>query len=173
MFQGWENVYYLMGPAAVGLIGLMFIGVTLTNNFNAEKAERGQRLFMTPTVMQLAITFLISALALAPKLSPEAHRWTMGAVGVWGLIYTTPSALKLTREREVVSHWSDMWFYGLLPVAIYLVLTLAITVWTLPQDVACRLTALSLLAILMLSVRNAWDLVTWIAPRRNKPETSA
>ncbi len=94
-------------------------------------------------------------------------------VGAWGLIYTTPSALKLTREREVVSHWSDMWFYGLLPVAIYLVLTLAITVWTLPQDVACRLTALSLLAILMLSVRNAWDLVTWIAPRRNKPETSA
>ena len=167
MFQGWENFYYLTGASAAGLIGLLFVAVSLTNNFNAENAERGQRLFMTPTVMQLAIAFLISALALAPKLSPEAHRFTMGAVGAWGLIYTAPGALKLSRE-DVSAHWTDMWFYGLAPVVIYLGLETAIVVWSLPQDLACRLLALSLLALLMLSIRNAWDLVTWIAPRRDK-----
>jgi hypothetical protein len=84
MFQGWENVYYLMGPAAVGLIGLMFIAVTLTNNFNAEKAERGRRLFITPTVMQLAITVLVSSLALAPssrrkRIVEPSGWWALGA----------------------------------------------------------------------------------------------
>jgi hypothetical protein len=28
---------------------------------------------------------------------------------------------------------------------------------------------LSLLVILMLAIRNAWDLVTWLAPRSNAP----
>ena len=168
MFQGWENFYYLTGAAAAGLIGLLFVAVSLTNNFNAEKAERGQRLFMTPTVMQLAIAFLISALALAPKLPPEAHRWIMGAVAGWGLIYTALGARQLAGEKDATAHWTDVWFYGFVPVGVYLALEFVIVDWLLPQDLACRLLALSLLALLMLSVRNAWDLVTWIAPRREK-----
>src|SRR5579875_2894441 len=122
MFQGWENFYYLTGAAAAGLIGLLFIVITLSNNFNPQKAERGQRLFMTPTVMQLTLAFLISALTLAPKLAPRAHCWAIAVVAGWGLLYTGPGAYQLVRDREARAHWTDMWFYGLAPVAVYLAL---------------------------------------------------
>ena len=167
MFHGWENFYYLMGSAAAGLIGLMFVAVSLTRNFDPEKAERGQRLFMTPTVMQFALILAIAGLALAPKLTPQMHRFAMGAVAAWGLAYTAPSAWRLVREQDAAAHWTDFWFYGFAPVAIYIVFETAIIDWLLPQDLACNLMALSLLALLMASIRNAWDLVTWIAPRRN------
>jgi hypothetical protein len=174
MFQGWENFYYLMGSAAAALIGLMFIAVSLTHNFNAEKAERGQRLFMTPTVMQFAIILAIAGMALAPKLTPTAHRWAMGALAGWGLAYTAPGTWRLAMDKNSGAHWTDFWFYGFAPVAIYVVFETAIVDWLLPRDLACNLLALSLLALLMTSIRNAWDLVTWIAPRRNtSPEASA
>ena len=169
MFQGWENFYYLMGSAAAGLIGLMFVAISLTRNSDPDKAERGQRLFMTPTVMQLAITLTIAGVALAPKLTPEAHRWIMGAIAGWGLIYTAPSAFRLGSDKDASAHWSDFWFYGAGPVSIYLLLEIAIADWALPHDLSCNLMALSLLALLMLSIRNAWDLVTWMAPRRGGP----
>ena len=172
MFQGWENFYYLMGSAAAGLIGLMFVAVSLTHSFSTEKAERGQRLFMTPTVMQFVITFTVAAVALAPKLSPEAHRWAAGAVVTWGLLYTAPGAFRLGSDKDAGAHWSDFWFYGAAPMAVYLLLEVALADWMLPRDLACNMMALGLLALLMISVRNAWDLVTWIAPRREKrPDT--
>jgi len=168
MFQGWENFYYLMGSAAAALMGLMFLAVSLSNSFDPDKAARGQRLFMTPTVMQFAITLAIAGLALAPKLTPEAHRWAMGLAAAWGLAYTIPSAVRLATSDNT-SHWSDFWFYGAAPVAIYGLFEAAIGDWLLPHDLSCDLLALCLLALLMLSIRNAWDLVTWMAPRRAKP----
>jgi hypothetical protein len=173
MFQGWENFYYLMGSAAATLIGLMFIAVSLTHNFDTQKAERGQRLFMTPTVMQLAIVLAIAGLALAPRLTPEAHRWAMGAVAAWGILYTAPGTVRLATDKDAVAHWSDFWFYGFAPMTIYLVFAAAVADWLIPQALACNLMALSLLALLMISIRNAWDLVTWIAPRRKAPPESA
>ena len=173
MFQGWENFYYLMGSAAAGLIGLMFVAVSLTRNFDPERAERGQRLFMTPTVMQFAIILLIAGMALAPKLTPQAHRFAIGAVAACGLIYTAPSAWLMVREPNAATHWTDLWFYGVLPLAVYTVLLTVAADGLLPLGLACNLMALGLLALLMLSIRNAWDLVTWIAPRREKSEASA
>ena len=169
MFQGWENFYYLMGSAAAGLVGLMFVAVSLTRNFDAEKAERGQRLFMTPTVLQFAIVLTIAGVALAPKLDPQAHRWAMGAVAAWGLLYTAPSAFRLATDKDATAHWSDFWLYGFAPLVIYSVFMVAVAAWLLPQSLACNLMALSLLALLLTSIRNAWDLVTWIAPRRKEP----
>lgn len=171
MFQGWENFYYLMGSAAAALMGLMFLAVSLSSSYDPDKTATGQRLFMTPTVMQFALTLAIAGLALAPKLSPEAHRWAMGAAAGWGLAYTAPSAVRLATSRTA-AHWSDFWFYGFAPMAIYALLEVAIADWLLPHDVSCDLMALSLLALLMLSIRNAWDLVTWIAPRLDKPAQS-
>jgi hypothetical protein len=40
----------------------------------------------------------------------------------------------------------------------------------LQHDLGCDGVALSLLALLLIAVRNAWDLVAWMAPMANIPE---
>jgi hypothetical protein len=62
-------------------------------------------------------------------------------------------------------HWTDVWFYGVLPSALYLALGwVARAIWNdwswCREGIAVVVTAL-----LVLAIRNEWDLITWIAPR--------
>src|ERR1700740_3153229 len=50
VFQGWDNFYFMVGSAAAGLIGLLFVVVTLTAGFDRDQAQRGQALYMNPTM---------------------------------------------------------------------------------------------------------------------------
>ena len=74
MFEGWGNFYFLLGSASASLIGLMFVVTTLTRGSERSQVERGQRLFMTPTVFNFASVLTLSAVALAPKLDPGWDR---------------------------------------------------------------------------------------------------
>ena len=167
MFRGWENYFQMLGAASAGLIGLLFVVVTLTAGFETSKAQRGQPLYMTPTGLNFASVLAISALALAPGLSPAALSISLGLVALFGLGNAVRSSIGIARPREIAErpHWSDFWCYGAAPVLIYLGLGAAAigladrAVW------APYLAAGLLLFQLLLGIRNAWDLVTWIAPR--------
>jgi hypothetical protein len=74
--------------------------------------------------------------------------------------------LGLTKSDDP-PHWTDVWFYGVVPGAIYLVLAIvALAFWKdlpwAPQGVAAVNTA-----ALLAAIRNEWDLITWIAPRND------
>ena len=66
MFEGWGDYYIMLGPAAGGLIGLLFVVVTLTTGVDRSKTARGQALYMTPTVLQFAVVLIVAGIALAP-----------------------------------------------------------------------------------------------------------
>jgi len=38
MFEGWDNYFVLLGTASAGLIGLLFVVITLTSNFERSRA---------------------------------------------------------------------------------------------------------------------------------------
>ena len=82
MFEGWDNFYLMIGPAAVGLIGLLFVVVTLTAGFERSRAIRGQALYLTPTALHFAMVMVISAVAMAPRLGP-AETTVAFEVAVW------------------------------------------------------------------------------------------
>jgi hypothetical protein len=78
------------------------------------------------------------------------------AIGVWLRTGSGPEGV----------HWSDFWWYGVGPAAIYLGMTIAAgAVWA-GASRAPSWVAIVLLALLLMGIRNAWDLVTWLAPRR-------
>jgi hypothetical protein len=43
---GWSDYFFMIGSAAVALIGLMFVVVTLTAGRHRGKLERGKKLFV-------------------------------------------------------------------------------------------------------------------------------
>ena len=62
-------------------------------------------------------------------------------------------------------HWSDIWCYGGAPAAIYLgLLGCATGVWFHIQ-LAVGAGAALLMILMLVAIRNAWDLITWMAPR--------
>lgn len=169
MFQGWDNFYYMTGSAAAGLIGLLFVVVTLTQGRERSQALRGVSIYMTPTVLNFAVVLATSTVTTAPGLADPVMAAVLGLgvlVGLGNALWACVAIRALTPGSEP-PHWSDFWLYGAAPAAIYLgLLATDIALW-IQADWAVDAMAGLLLALLLFGIRNAWDLVTWMAPQRN------
>jgi hypothetical protein len=164
VFQGWQTFYQMTGEAAATLTGLLFIVASLTSG-RTSTHERGVMLFTSPTVFHLASVLAISALALAPD-GEQARAVLIFAWAALGTVYTVWLAVQLY-GIENPTHWSDFWWYGATPVALYLALAGATVTVYAHVGHAAYFVALCLTVLLLVTIRNAWDLVTWLAPRRD------
>jgi hypothetical protein len=173
---GWDNFYYLIGSASAGLIGLLFVVVTLAAGRDRETSLRGAALYMTPTVVNFGVVLSVSAVCLAPGL-PLGARCVAFALATWlGLINAARACWGIAHPRTSAgpAHWSDAWCYGVAPLVIHVTLAGVILATALgPARWAPYGMGGLLLALLLLGVRNAWDLVTWIAPARGTVGASA
>ncbi len=167
MFHGWEGFYYMVGGAAGGLIGLLFVVMTLTANFDRTQALNGARIFMTPTVVHFTVVLTISALTLAPRLPLDAFVAILAVTVAIGLRNGLVASVALARPKpgSPPAHWSDFWFYGAAPTLIYLVLGAGGAALWVGASCGVYIIAAMLLGLLLSGIRNAWDLVTWMAPR--------
>ena len=165
MFRHWDSFFLLIGGAAGALIGLLFIVVTLIRGGDTGLRLRGASVFMTPTVALLAMVLVLSALATAPGLPDQATGLIFAAFAIACLAFTGRALVMLAMRSIETPHWSDLWAYGVAPFAASLALGLsAAAVWIAP-DWAARGVAASVVAMLLIAIRNAWDLVTWITAK--------
>lgn len=171
MFEGWDNFFVLLGTAAAGLIGLLFVVVTLTTGVERSRALRAGGIYMTPIAAHFGVVLSISACALVPRLtSPQLAILiaVLAAVGLGAAMRSCLGILDFHRNADP-PHWSDFWGYGAAPAAADLVLEAAAAgVWR-RETWAPYLLAFALLVLLLLAIRNAWDLLTWMAPGRDAP----
>ncbi len=168
MFEGWDNFYLMIGPASAGLIGLLFVVVTLTAGRERSSAMRGVSLYLTPTALQFAVVMTVSAVAMAPRLGASATAGAVGLSALVGLACAIRACLGIVMPRSGAEppHWSDLWCYGVAPAVVYLGLCASAMALGARAEWAALATGALLLIMLLLGIRNAWDLVTWIAPGR-------
>ena len=172
MFEGWDSFYLLIGGASGALIGLLFVVATLTGNVGREQAMRGAQIYMTPTVFHFAVVLVTSAVTAVPHLPQRATASIVGALGVLGLAYALNVSwmLRAKRVTPAAPHWTDLWCYGFGPAALYLAMIAA--AWTLEISKTLGPDAVAgvTLCLLLIGIRNAWDLVTWLAPTAKEAE---
>ena len=162
MFEHWDSFYLLIGGAAGGLIGLLFIVSTLRSQRSDTGATmRAVAAYMTPIVFHLATVLSVSALLAAPGLADRTVGGLLAIAAGLGLACAIRIILRLAKVVEA-AHWSDIWCYGVCPLVAYLVLAGGVVAVWLAPDWAARIVAIGLLAQLMIAIRNAWDLVTWM-----------
>ncbi len=164
MFEGWSEFYLLVGTAASVLIGLIFVVISLMQDRSRSSVMAGSRLYMGPIVLGVSFVMVLSAAALTPGIRPAQFALIASVIAAWGLARGLYSTVGIARLKGEV-HWTDLWFYGVLPSVAYLAIGIvALAFW---QGWACAKTglAVTVTAGLLLAIRNEWDLITWIAPR--------
>jgi len=166
MAHGWTSFYSLIGSAAAGLIGLIFIVITLSNRRGRPSSLRAFALYMTPTIFHFGAALAVSAFIEIPGSGPRETAAVLGLVALAGLACCLRSAMGILRTPGSAPHWSDFWLYAGLPAALYAALIASAAGDWANAAWAARAMAGLLLALLLLGVRNAWDTVTWIAPSR-------
>jgi hypothetical protein len=166
MLGDWRSFYQTTGGAAATLIGLLFVVVSLSRNRDTSAANSGARLFLSPTVFHLTSVLVLSALALAAGTEIPPPCALMTAWAVFGFVNATIVAVGIA-AIPTPTHWTDFWWYGVTPAVIFAAIAAAcVMAWTGSPHGAYFI-GVGLLALLVAAVRNAWDLVTWLAPRRD------
>ena len=167
MFAGWENYFMLLGAAAGGLIGLLFVVVTLTAGLERSRALRASEIYLTPTLVHFAVTLVSSAVAVAPRVNPRVAAVILAVAALAGLANAVRTCLGIYEfsKGDNPPHWSDIWCYGGAPGAIYVGLIGTSAAAWMGWPLAVGAGAALLMILMLVAIRNAWDLITWMAPR--------
>ena len=166
ILAGWENFYVILGSSAGGLTGLTFVVIALIRESMQGVRPAGLGAFVTPTIVHFC-----GVLTLAAFMSmPHQHVATLSAgLGVGGLAGMTYGGLvALNMRRAAGPHYVPVredWIWNvIMPTLVYggLFVT-AILIWdrlTLP---ALYGIAVLSLALLLIGIRNAWDIAVWVS----------
>ena len=169
MFHDWSEFYLLAGSAAAVLIGLVFVVVTLMQDRPRSSVLNGSKLYMGPVVLHMSFVLVLSGAALVPGIDGRQFATVAWIIALWGAARGINSTIGLARlwtpGNEV--HWTDIWFYGVIPSALYVAMGLvALGFWTNSGWAADGIAAV-ITGLILLSIRDEYDLVTWLAPKRD------
>lgn len=163
LFSAWHEFFALIGAAAATLIGAMFVVVSIGMGILSRDRFRAIGAFLSATVIHLTAVLLGSALTLVPGLDWWGFGVAAGLAGIAGLVY----AANIIRGFGEHPHTGlDDWFwYAICPPVCYAAL-LAAGIMALRGAAASRdLFAAVVVALLLLGIRNAWDMIVFLVTR--------
>jgi hypothetical protein len=157
----WREFYAFAGAAAATLMGLMFVVVSLGQRTLAtDEGARATRSLFTPIAFFFATAIVVAMLMLIPDVVPGALAALLATIAVTGLTYMIASgAHSFWRTQELGI--DDLTWYVLLPYLSYATIGVAaVTVWN-ASAFGLHTAAAAMLLLLLIGIRNAWDLVIY------------
>ena len=168
----WQNFYMIMGTAAATLTGLMFVATSLVASIETHvpTANAGISAYNTPTVVHFGIVLLLAGILSAPWQTFSSLSLLLGSVGLGMVFYSIIVMRRMRRVPHYQSTLEDWSWYMALPLIANILLILA--AFGLPKNPssALYLVGSGMLLLLLVGIRNAWDMVTFLAVERAHSE---
>lgn len=169
----WENFYVIVGSSAGALTGLTFVVISLIAGRRVHDARLGLNAFTTPIIVNFSAVLLMTALLSAPwpTLLPLVLLLAVGSLG--GLFYAAIVIWRLLHVRNYEPEWDDWMWFGLLPPVAYTGLLASAVLLSIHASFALFVTAGGLVLLLAVGLRDAWDVVTFLAFQQDSPPETA
>lgn len=160
----WSNFYIMTGSAAAALTGLMFVVITLVTGVERfRRSPDGISTFSTPTVVHFCAALFVSAVLSAPWRSLVYPAALLGLAGLFGVVYVLRVMVLTKRLSTYRPDLGDWIWYTVLPFVAYVaIVTGAVTLPTVPVEALFALAG-GVICVIFIGIRNAWDIVTYIA----------
>jgi hypothetical protein len=162
LFHGWHDFFILLGTASATLVGLMFIAVSIGASIFKEENRPALEVFLGPTIVHFTSVLVLCILALVPSHSWLSLACLAGFIGLAGFCYSARIWFRLTRSRYEIDY-TDRFFYTALPAIAYLIVLFAAALLYRQSEWGLDVTVAGLIALLVAAIRNAWDMMIWIA----------
>ncbi|HWI29388.1 MAG TPA: hypothetical protein VN668_20610 [Stellaceae bacterium] len=162
----WHDFYLLIGTASATLIGLMFVAASIGASYFTPEREAGLQAFLTPTVLHFSAVLVTCLVGTAPLETRFSLSVILAAEGVAGLVYACRVWLHMRRGGMLGSiDLTDRLFYLGAPLLAYFLMMASGIALTRQPDIALEVVALALVLLLLLGIRNAWDMTVWVVIR--------
>jgi hypothetical protein len=164
----WHEFYALLGTAAATLVGLLFVAATVASGVFSADRQAPIRMFLSATVVHFSSVLAASLIVLAP-----VPGWLLGAmvlacgllgVGYYGLALHDATRDGLIRNVDL----EDRTWYAALPIGAYVAEALAGALLIARSGDGIAVLAVSLGALLIIGLHNAWDITVWTISRRGQ-----
>ena len=164
MLEGWHEFYAVLGTGSAALVALLFVAVSVGASALTPARASATRTFMSPVVFHYTNILFLSLIALIPTQTPTIFGLIIGIAAAASFVYSTVIFVMLCRTP--MADLADRLAYGLVPFGAY-ASGLVSSYLLLTQSVAAGLDVLAGAALLLLvvNIRNAWDLMLAMARR--------
>ena len=160
----WSSFYIITGSSAAALTGLMFVVITLVTGVErARRSRDGISTFSTPTVAHFCAALLVSLILSAPWRSLVHPATLLGLTGLSGVVYVLGVMYRTRRVTAYRADLEDWVWYSILPFVTYgAILAGAIMLVAIPAKAPFALAG-GVALLIFIGIRNAWDVVTFLA----------
>lgn len=165
MLEGWQEFYGLLGAAAATLVALMFVAVSVAVGLLTADRSVATRIYMSPIIMHYACLLFVSLVALVPRLPDLVLGAVIVCSGLVGFGYSIFVTIRLFRDGK--SEFVDRFAYGTWPFVAYIGTVCGGLLLADRQTSGPYVLAGAMLLLLLVNVRNAWDLTVTFARRHS------
>jgi hypothetical protein len=156
----WKEFYTLVGTASAALVALLFVAASIGAGFITAERAGGLRTYMSPVVAHFTAVLFTCVVALAPTHTRLSLTLVIGATSLAGLVYAIMILVRLLRHTKDLP---DRLCYGVSPLVGYAIGLGAAWLFGSGYLHAPEVLAAALVVLLIVNIRNAWDLTISMA----------
>jgi hypothetical protein len=169
MLAPWHEFYGLLGTAAAALLALLFVAASIGASVLTTDRAGPTRTYLSPVVFHYCNILFLSLIALIPDLEPLAFGVTIVLAAAGSVIYSIYILQRLFRDG--IADLADRFGYGAVPVVTYSAgLVAGCRILTGHSRTSLYVIAAASLLLLLVNVRNAWDLMLALARRATQEQ---
>jgi hypothetical protein len=163
----WRDFYALIGTASATLVGLMFVAASIGAGVFTAAHQAGIRSFLSPTVVHFSAVLIVCLFGTFPAQDRMLFGIFQTCVGAIGLVYSGVVSRRMIKHGMIATiDLADRLWYVVLPMGAYLlVIAAGASLWQ-RSGFSLNLLATSLILLMLIGIRNAWDMTIWIIDRR-------
>jgi hypothetical protein len=161
--SGWSPFFTTTASSAAALTGLMFVVITLVRDVERAGSDDGIGGFSTPTVIHFTLSLLVSAVLCAPWPVATIPGIVVALVAIGGIGAVVRATWRTRRLRNYVADMEDCLWYTVAPLLAYGVMLAGAARFIAHAKDAPFEIAGSVLLLIFIGIRNAWDVVTFLA----------
>jgi hypothetical protein len=173
MLDGWHEFYGLLGTAAAALVALLFVAASIGASVMTHTPESANntRTFMSPVVFHYTNILFLSLIALIPTLSFEIFAVVITIAAIGSVIYSVVIMVRV--HKNALADTADRFAYGAIPAGCYAAGVVAAGFLFQQSVIGLDILAGAALLLLIVNIRNAWDLMISLARGANRPKDNS
>jgi hypothetical protein len=163
MLADWHEFYALLGAAAAALLSLLFVVASIGASAMTPETASGTRTFMSPVAFHYANVVFLGLVALIPVQTWESFGLTLGVAAAASLAYSLVILVRVVWDSR--ADMIDNFAYGVVPAICYTAGLVSSVLILKESPVGLNVLAGAALLLLIVNIRNAWDLMLSMARR--------
>ena len=165
MLREWHEFYLLLGTAAAALVALLFVAASVGAGLLTPERSAGVRVFMTPVVVHFATVLAASLLLLVPSHTRLSLGGLLALNALGGGAYAVVIGIRVW--KDAAADMGDRLGYGLAPIIGHAGAAAAAVLLLLDRETGLNLLAVALVLLLIVGIRNAWDLTVFMVRKHS------